>query len=363
MTVLIAGGGVAGAAAACLLGPEATLVERESESHDKICGEFVSWEAQDALAALGVDVHALGGAAIRAVRLVHGARTVTSALPAAGAGLSRRVLDEALLARASRAGATIIRGHTVRRVFQGGLEVERLGRLEGRRVLLATGKHDLRGVDRRGRPGDLVGLKMYYRFETRQSAELDGHVEVVLFRGGYAGLQHVEGGRVNLCLLIRRAAFAAAGGCWAGVVELLCRTAPHLARRLAGAEELLARPVTIYRVPYGFVHRPSPADIPGVVRLGDQMGVVPSFSGDGMAIALHTAFAAARPGEPSAYHRRMRSDLSGQVGRAMTLHRIGLAAPGPLVAAARAWPGALAMVARLTRVPPRRRAFEELALS
>ena len=58
-SVLVAGGGVAGAAAACLLaqrGREVLLVERERGPHDKICGEFVSGEAVDALARLGIDV-------------------------------------------------------------------------------------------------------------------------------------------------------------------------------------------------------------------------------------------------------------------------------------------------------------------
>ena len=362
MSVLIAGGGIAGAAAACLLGEEATLFEREAGGHDKICGEFVSWEAQDALRRLGVDLVALGGAAIHSVRLVHGARVACSPLPRLGLGVSRRVVDEALLALAARRGARVVRGHAVRRITAGGLLVEGVGEVAGRRVLLATGKHDVRGAGRsfgRARDGgeSLVGLKMYYRLAAGADRDLAGHVEVVLFPGGYAGLQHVEGGRANLCLLIQRRVFEAVGSDWAGVVGHLSRTAPHLSGldggRLAGAEALLARPVAIFRVPYGFVHRAGAADLDQVVRLGDQMGVIPSFSGDGMAIALHTAFAAVRRGDTAGYHAEMREDLVGQIGRAMVLHRLGQAHPWLVAAAARAWPGALAWVARLTRVGPK----------
>ena len=355
--MLIAGGGIAGAAAACLLGPAATLVEREPGPHDKICGEFISWEAQDALTRLGLDLPALGGAPIEAVRLVHGTRTASATLPRPGLGLSRRVLDEALLVRAARAGARIHRGHAIRRLVPGGLEVDGLGRIEAGRVLLATGKHDLRGARRQAEPGDLIGFKMYYRLAPAQAATLARHVEVVLFPGGYAGLQPVEGGRANLCLLITRAAFDAAGATWPGLVAHLARTSPHLVERLAGSTELLARPVAIARVPYGFVHRAARTDCPGVERLGDQMGVIPSFSGDGMAIALHTAFAAAATPDAAAYHRRMRADLAGQIGRAMVLHRLGQTLPAALAIAARAWPGALALVARLTRVQEARLAW------
>ena len=70
-----------------------------------------------------------------------------------------------------------------------------------------------------------------------------------------------------------------------------------------------------------------------------------------MAIALHTAFAAVAAQDGNAYHHRMRADVGGQIGRAQALHRLGQSAPALLSAAARAWPGALGWVARLTRVP------------
>ena len=357
MTVLIAGGGLAGAAAACLLGPAATLIERETGAHDKICGEFLSWETQEALHRLGIDPLALGAAPIDAVRLVHGDRIAHAPLPGRGLGLSRRILDEAVLQRAAANGATIHRGHAVKRLVPGGAEVDGLGRLEARRVFLATGKHDLRGARRAGTPESLVGLKMFYTLAPDQVAGLAGHVEVVLFPGGYAGLQPVEAGRANLCLLIRRREFDEAGASWSGVVAHLVRTSPHLATRLRDAVQQMPRPATIFRVPYGFVHDPASDETPGLFRLGDQMGVIPSFSGDGMAIALHTAFAAAASADAPAYHRRMQRDLTAQIGRAMTLHRLGQSRPRLVATAARAWPGALGWIARHTRVPASRLAW------
>ena len=357
MTVLIAGGGLAGAAAACLLGSGATLIERESSAHDKICGEFLSWETQEALRLLGVDPVALGAAPIDAVRLVHGDRVARAVLPGRGLGLSRRVLDAAVLERAEARGAVVHRGRAVKRLVAHGMEVEGMGRLEADRVLLATGKHDLRGVRREGSPESLVGFKMFYRLAPEQAEAVAGHVEVVLFPGGYAGLQPVEDGRANLCLLIRREAFEEAGSTWDGVFTYLIRTSAHLALRLRDAAPQLARPESIFRVPYGFVHAPAGAELPGVFRLGDQMGVIPSFSGDGMAIALHTAFAVVGESDAGVYHRRMRRDLSGQIGRAMTLHRLGQSQPRLVAAAARVWPGALAWIARHTRVPAGRLAW------
>jgi len=357
MQALIAGGGVAGAAVACLLGPESLLVERERTAHDKICGEFISHEAQSYLARLGIDPLALGAARIDAVRLVHGDRVAQSALPFRGLGLSRRALDTAMLAHAEQAGTQLLRGHAVRSVSPAGLEIAGQGCLRAPTVFLATGKHDLRGLRRQPSqaPEGLIGLKMYFALSAAQQAELAGHVELLLFHGGYAGLQMIEGSVANLCLLIDRARFEAAGGTWPGVRHHLEQVCPHLAGRLRGATELLDRPLTIFRVPYGYVHDPQPTDRPGLYRLGDQMGVIPSFCGDGISIALHSAFAAVRAyrgAGTTVYYQRMRQDLVGQIGRAALLYRAGRARPGLAVAAARAWPGALRWIARLTRVPP-----------
>ena len=361
MKALVAGGGVAGAAVACLLGPEALLVEREAAAHDKICGEFISTEAQGYLARLGLDVRNLGAAPIDGVRLVHGDQMASAPLPFRGYGLTRRTLDAALLDLAARRGAQVLRGHAVRGVLAsgsgaGGLDVAGHGKLPGSAIFLATGKHDLRGVRRilARTPEDLVGLKMYFRLRADQAADLAGQVELLLLRGGYAGLQLVEGGVANLCLLLRRADFTAAGACWPGVHDRLERDSPHLRRRLAGAAPLLDRPLSIFRVPYGYVHRPAAGDMPGLFRLGDQAAVIPSFTGDGVSIALHTAFAAAaasRAGDARSYHGAMRHDLSGQVARAGLLLRAGRAAPGLAVQAAHVWPGALRWIASMTRVP------------
>ena len=359
-SVLVAGGGVAGGAAACLLaqqGRDVLLVERERGPHDKICGEFVSGEAVGALAMLGIDIAGLGAAPIRAVRLAHGERLATARLPFTAYGLSRRVLDEALLARAAELGAGLLRGHAIRGLVIDGrrlaLKLDGVGRLDAASVLLATGKHDLRGVKRRldSPPEDLIGLKMYFALAPAERDSLRGHVEIALFDGGYAGLQLVEGDRANLCLLVGRAAFDQAGRCWDGVMDQLRCGCPHLARRLAGASALLTRPVSIFRVPYGWVHRPRPDDPAGLFHLGDQAGVIPSFCGDGMSIALHTAFAAARSGDSAAFQRRVRRSLRRQIGLASLLYRVGRSAPGATVRGAQLWPGAVRWLARLTRAP------------
>ena len=367
--IVIAGGGPAGAAAACLLagaGRAVTLIERDAAPAHKICGEFLSAEAQQDLAALGLDLAALGARPISRVRLVRGAAVVQAALPFRGLGLSRRTLDEALLRHAAACGAEVMRGHAIRSLRTEDapgrgltLDVAGIGELRAATVFLATGKHDLRGVRRQVRrpPPARIGFKTYFTLAPAQARALEGQIEIILFAGGYAGLQMVEGGLANLCLLAGSARFERAGRQWQGLLDDLRRGSSHLHARLAGAVPQLARPLSIWRVPYGFVHVPRPTDPPGLFRLGDQAGVIPSFSGDGISIALHSARVAARTwlggGDAGVYHRRLRREIGGQIARAMVLDRCGATAGGQamLMGACRAWPPLLRAVAELTRIP------------
>lgn len=349
---LVIGGGLAGGVAALALarqGRPVLLLERERHPHHKVCGEFLSAEGAAALSRLDLDPRALGAAPVERARLAAGRWDAEGPLPFRAWGLSRRVLDAALLEAAAAAGAEIRRGAAVRALSPGG--VARLAggtALEGGRALLATGKHGLRGWPREGgRP--LLGLKLHLRLRPEEARALEGHVEIHLTPGGYAGLQLVEGGVANLCWLTR-------GG----------DTAPPrppgslLARRLLGAEALWPRPMAVARVPYGHLHAPAPGE--AVFRLGDQAAVTPSFTGDGMAIAVHSGLLAAAmlDGPAPDFHAALRRDVGGQLRRAGAI----LALLGaPAVALARAAPALLGLGARLTRLPPRcGRVFKPLGL-
>lgn len=352
--VVIVGGGLAGGAAATMLaqaGQHVTLFEREAGPSNKICGEFLSEEAQHYLARLGLDLRALGGHVISRLRLVRGDSVAETALPFRGLGLSRRVLDHALLEHAVSCGADVQRG----------VHVEGLDRWEFHTLLLATGKHDVRALRRQlaKPPEDLIGFKMYFQLDRAHTQALSGSVEVLVYPHGYAGLQPVEGGRANLCLLTDRAQFQQSGSTWEGLLNDLMHDSAHLRQRLYCATPLLDRPLAIYRVPYGFVHAAQASDPQNVYRLGDQVAVIPSFSGDGMAIALHSAALAVQSHlsgrGPREYHRRIRADVAAQVARASALYRFGRSAPGQamLIPIARAWPLGLRLAAAFTRVPPR----------
>jgi flavin-dependent dehydrogenase len=359
---LVVGGGLAGSATAIALaraGRSVTLLERETRPHDKVCGEFLSAEAVSYLIALGIDPLALGARRIDRIRLANGSHETEIALPFGALSLSRRVLDAALLDLAETTGAEIRRGASVQALTprESGWEARlRDGStVRGGAAFLATGKHDLRGWPRPpGLQNGLIGLKQYWRLEPAETRALAGHVELTLFEGGYAGLETVEGGRANLCLLVRRDRFAALGQSWEALLAAIRAESALLDCRLGGAEPCGDRPLAVFAVPYGHVARDR-GD--GLWRLGDQAAVIPSFSGDGMSIALHSAALAARcflAGETAGdYQRRIARDVRWPVRLATALSLAAVWSPGRRMVAGGAAlvPGAVAAVAAATRVP------------
>jgi flavin-dependent dehydrogenase len=358
---LVIGGGPAGAALAALLaraGKRVLLAEREAGPHDKVCGEFISGEAASYLRRLGLDLEDLGAVKVRKVRLSARGPAAEAVLPFPAWSLSRRRLDEAMLELAGLAGVDVRRGFKVKRLERVGgrwrTVIEGGPSIEAAAVFLATGKHDLKGLKRPpGLHGDLVGFKMRLRLSPAQAAALEGAVELHLFPGGYAGLEPIEDGLANLCLVadlhrLGRPPFPE-------LLDTIRRACPPLDRRLRGAEFLWPRPLAISAIPYGYVAEARD----GLWRLGDQAAVIPSFAGDGLGIALHSAHAAAEAflaGETAdSFQRRLAADLGLRVKGAAVLSQLIVQPWGQSLAvgATRLRPQLLSAAAAFTRIPQR----------
>jgi len=356
---LVVGGGPAGAALATLLarsGRQAVLIEREARPHDKVCGEFISGEAAAYLHALGLNLPALGAVAIDKVRLAARGAPAQASLPFPAFSLSRRRLDEALLALAAGAGVDLRRGAKVKGLVRSAAawraNLDDGEEIEAETAFLATGKHDLRGLRRpAGLHGGLVGFKMHFRPAPAQAEALAGAVELHLFPGGYAGLEPIEDGLINLCLVADRKTVAK--GAFPELLLAIRAACPLLDQRLAGAEPLWRRPLAIAAIPYGHVARSDD----GLWRLGDQAAVIPSFAGDGLGIALHSAHAAAAAylaGEPAeAFQRQLAADLGLRVKGAALLSRLLVQpwAQPMAVGLTRLRPQLLSATAAKTRIP------------
>jgi flavin-dependent dehydrogenase len=357
---LVAGGGLAGAMAGLRLadaGRDVVLYEKERTAHHKVCGEFLSPEAVAYLREAGVNPVSLGAVEIGHLRVSAKRRVIETDLPFRALSLSRRVLDEALLARAAEAGCDVRHGETVQRLTQAAGEwtadLAGGGTERARTVFLATGKHDLRGWKRpEGKQGDLVGFKMHWRLSAVQTTALRGFMDLYLFDGGYGGLSLVEEDTANLCLVVRRVRLQQIGD-WRGLMAAVCEENELVAERLMGAEAMWERPLAISSIPYGYLA--SNAD--GAWRVGDQAAVIPSFTGDGMAIALHSGALAAEmclAGKTRAeYLGAVKRQLRSGMRIATLLSQVMVSRPGRKLAPAviSLLPRPIDWIAQATRIP------------
>ena len=359
--IIVVGGGVAGCAAAIALarkGRGVTLIESELTPRHKVCGEFLSGEALEDLHALGIDVQSLGAVPIDHVRLAAARRAATAPLPFPAASLTRKALDTALMATALEVGVRLQRGRRVQSLVRTPANTWQAALNDGTvfeapTAFLATGKHDLVTHRRPEDPQRWIGFKMYFRLSPEQAADLDRASELMLYPGGYGGIQPVEDGIANLCCVVQKRYLPTTGDRWQGLLAKMQQDCPHLAMRLAGAQPLLAKPITVTHIPYGYIRRTSE---PGLYCVGDQAAVIPSFTGDGISIALHTARCAvaaylAEVPAPT-FQAKLRTALLPQMrlaefaadGINNTLARAVL----PFVL--RIWPGVMRLTATLTRV-------------
>jgi flavin-dependent dehydrogenase len=338
-------------------GRQVTLLEKESAANHKVCGEFLSPEAVGYLNQLKINPLDLGAATIRFVRLSSKQRVAETALPFTALSLSRFALDEALLSRAEECGCKVQRGSFVEQLsIQNDLWLAQLRGGESvcaHSVFLANGKHDLRGWERAHTgQGDLVAFKLHWQLDPAQTEKLRDFIELFLFPSGYAGLSLVERNIANLCLVVRQVELRRIGG-WQKLLASLLDDNRHLKQRLQGAKTLWDRPLAISSIPYGHL-----AGLPsGLWCVGDQAAVIPSFTGDGMSIALHSAALASEmylAGDSAEqYNHRLHAQLSRGMSLATCLSRSMVTKAGRSLAlfGLSLFPNAMRWIAASTRIP------------
>jgi flavin-dependent dehydrogenase len=358
----VVGGGPAGAATASGLaksGRQVLLIERSSGPHHKVCGEFLSADTRAYLADLGIDPGLLGAVPIDNVSLGTGIASSVVELPFRALSLSRFRLDQAILDCAVNYGAELRRGVSIQsaepRETGWDLHCSDGEAVRCRNLVAATGKRTLRGI-RDERDGSMVGFKMHLEPSAETARALAGRVELFLVDGGYAGLELVEDGVANFCLVLERKMAARVGRGWPALQDFWASAIPSLARRLDGALALWEKPIAVVCPIGGHLHTGSPRSENSVYHVGDRLAHIPPFTGDGLAVALASAALAVehiRQGHsPGAYLAKARRLTASAVRLAsivsgLATYSIGRAA---LMCAAATMPTLLQMIARQTRL-------------
>jgi len=299
LDAVIIGAGPAGSTLAALLagrGLDVALVDRDVMPRDKLCGEFLSYDALPVLERLGVDasIDAAGGPRIDRCRVVGNRRTYEFTFPHPARGVSRLLLDDLLFRTAVTRGARRFDGWMASRMEQRQITIERG---EERRVLQARviagawgrwGRFDqqLGRAFVRDRSRRNFGFKRHYR--PTESVEA-GTIDLYSFGRGYLGVNGIEGGLTNICGLVHASRLAGHKGRWDAFVDALRDEEPQLERLYAAhepaQEQFLSSEPVIFRARSPVEH--------GVFMVGDASGVIDPLTGNGMAMAIQSALLAA----------------------------------------------------------------------
>lgn len=300
--IVIVGAGPAGsatAAALAQLGWQVLLLERDTFPRHKVCGEFLSPEAQATLHTLNLHKAVADTAPVALTHATVTTRrglTLRTPLPGAAWGVSRFGMDAALATAAVAQGVELWPGVGVKAFAQAGTEytIQLQPRshpydhappttVRARAVIMACGRHSTTALPPHPPPHQrplFVGIKGHYA-----NLAMPSQVELYFFPGGYAGLNPVEGGHANLCLLLSYDAFRRAGQSVPATLAALAEWNPALGRRLAAGQLLAETICTVAPVDTG---RPA---VPWteVACVGDTAVMLPPLCGDGMAMALRSA--------------------------------------------------------------------------
>ncbi len=291
--VAIAGAGPAGSTLAALLarrGYSVALIDRDTFPRDKLCGEFLSYDAMPIVDALGLrdelDAHA--APEITHCRIVGRHRSYAFDFPHPARGVSRMLLDDALFRRAVAAGTRAITG-TASEVTRDGVTFDG-GTIRARVVAGAWGRwgrfdQQLGRAFVRDRSHRNFGFKRHYR----KSEASVGTIELYSFRRGYLGVSDVEGGITNICGLVHADRLQGLKGRWDAFIETIRAEEGPLeelyARHTPAQEGFLSSEPVIFRS--------RSAVEEGIFMIGDASGVIDPLTGNGMAMALQSALVAA----------------------------------------------------------------------
>jgi flavin-dependent dehydrogenase len=297
--VAIVGAGPGGSTLAALLasrGVSVALLDRDTFPRDKLCGEFLSYDALPVVELLGVD---LGDAPqIENCRVVARHANYEFDLPHPARGVSRMTLDDLLVRAAVRNGATSVT-----------TTVTSLDSIKARVITGAWGRWgrfdtQLGRAFVRDRSHRNFGFKRHYHGPTSNVIELHS------FRRGYLGVNSVDGGAVNICGLVHASRLAGHKGRWDAFVDTIREEEPALdalyARYTPAQEQFLSSEPVIFRA--------RSAVEAGVFMVGDASGVIDPLTGNGMAMAMQSALLAAplilrllrSPGDRAAIEREYR---------------------------------------------------------
>ncbi|WP_375579574.1 NAD(P)/FAD-dependent oxidoreductase [Marivirga tractuosa] len=292
--VIVVGGGLAGLISSICLqrsGVNTLLIEKKSYPFHRVCGEYISMEVKPFLERMDLFPEHLKPSLLTQFQLsdIKG-NTTEVELPLGGFGISRFKLDEFLFQKALDAGVDVkTRSEVTNISFQKNefsVHLKTGESLTSEFVINAYGKRSRldKTFDRNfiNKKSPFLGVKYHAKVDFPKDV-----IGLYNFKGGYCGVSHVEGDKVNICYLSRRENLKGHGGI-AEMEEAILHQNPILKNIFERAEMLFEKPEVINEI--SFERKDSVEN--HMLMAGDTAGLITPLCGNGMAMAIHSGYLA-----------------------------------------------------------------------
>lgn len=311
--VIIVGGGLAGLVSAIELSPKfnVLLIEKEEYPFHKVCGEYISNESRSLLESYGLpfDEWKLPEIDQLSISDVQG-KQLHSQLEMGGFGISRYKLDEFLAMKAKQNNAEIHQKERVEGVSYNNdifTVTTNLGSYQSKLVIGAYGKREK--LDKSlGR--DFIKKRTPYlavKYHVKNASVVDNGISLHNFEGGYLGCSRVEDGTVCICYLSWNQHLKK----YAGISEMeenILFKNPEIKKLFAESTFLYEEPLVISQISFA----PKERIKNHVLMIGDSAGLITPLCGNGMSMAMHSAFLLSKQIEKFLKRKMSREHLENQ---------------------------------------------------
>ncbi len=287
--VIIIGGGLAGLTAAIHLRKEnhrILLLEKETYPHHKVCGEYLSNEVVPYLRHLGIELPTKIEINTLEFSTQKG-RSLQLTLPLGAKGISRYALDNCLYKRAASLGVEVVFCSAEKIEYKEDLFTVRnnLGqKYKATFVIGGFGKRSnldkILSRDFISKKSPWLAVKAHYQWPYFP----DHLVGLHSFEGGYGGLSKTETGAVNFCYLVTYKSFQKKENISEFNAQVVAKN-PYLETFLKGATMEFEKHLSIAQISF---EAKEPVE-DHILMCGDSAGLIHPLSGNGMAMAIHSA--------------------------------------------------------------------------
>lgn len=291
--VIIIGGGLSGLALSISLqrkGYAVAVIEKGEYPRHKVCGEYISMESYRYLQEICPTLSKHHIPKIHTFRLTAGENTVLETpLTLGGFGISRHLLEYELMQEAIKCGVVFyLKNKALTVDFQAEIGTyfvkTNTETLAANIVCGAFGRKsnmDYLYPKKYTIPTNYLGVK--YHIQTQHA---DNLIAIHSFEGGYCGISNIEDGRTCLCYIVNAEKLKACNNDIKVMEERFLYQNAALKQIFQNSTFLFQQPLTISNVHFE-IKEPINQ---GVFCVGDAAGCIAPITGNGMSMALRSAF-------------------------------------------------------------------------